>query len=162
MPGSTLARPEPSAGLALVEHLRVHRDAVIETALVDCGVADAVQAAAGLDAFAQWFFAFPTLADGERLVMLKGPVDQMWHALILHTRLYRELCERHLGFFLDHHPLPDYPPRAWVADTLRILTRRHGEDLHPYFDDWLTGESSPYTANADNTDNTDNTDKEII
>jgi hypothetical protein len=142
-----VAGPAYGSTPMIMEDLRLHRDAVIETALVDCGVGDRERAEQGLDAFAQWFFTLPTLEPGQRLIMLKGPVDQMWHALILHTKLYRELCEQHLGFFLDHQPQPDYPPRAWVADTLRILTRRFGDALHPLFDDWLPAEMlgpSPY------------------
>lgn len=30
-------------------------------------------------------------------------VDEGWHALVLHTALYRRLCER-LGRFVDHYP----------------------------------------------------------
>lgn len=75
--------------------------------------------------------------------MPKGPIDQMWHALILHTGLYSELRRRNLGFFMDHQPQPGHPPRAWVAATLRILTRCHGNALHPLFDDWLLPTDQP-------------------
>lgn len=128
----------------LLDELAAQHDGILATALDDCGLPDREVAAQGLMAFSQWFFALADAGPGERLVMLKGPVDQMWHALILHTKLYRELCDRHLGFFLEHQPQPGLPPRAWVADTLRILTRRYGGELHPYFDDWLAGPSSPY------------------
>ncbi|MFD0359541.1 glycine-rich domain-containing protein [Streptomyces sp. NPDC127110] len=32
-------------------------------------------------------------------------VDKGWHALILHTALYKQLCA-HLGGFVDHYPSP--------------------------------------------------------
>ncbi|GLX18933.1 MULTISPECIES: glycine-rich domain-containing protein [Streptomyces] len=32
-------------------------------------------------------------------------VDKGWHALILHTTLYKQLCA-HLGGFVDHYPTP--------------------------------------------------------
>ncbi|MGW7007606.1 glycine-rich domain-containing protein [Streptomyces sp. NPDC054933] len=37
-------------------------------------------------------------------------VDEGWHALILHTRLYAALCER-LGGFVHHYPEPGDPSR---------------------------------------------------
>lgn len=111
---------------------------VLETGLVDCRLRSAEEAELALEAFGQWFLALPRCRTDERLVMLKGPVDRMWHALLLHTSLYRSLCERHLGFFLDHQPQPGSPPQAWVRDTKRVLTRCYGAELHPMFDQWWT------------------------
>ena len=31
-------------------------------------------------------------------------IDCVWHAHILHTRLYRQDCERVFGYFIDHEP----------------------------------------------------------
>jgi hypothetical protein len=33
-------------------------------------------------------------------------IDEGWHNWILHTRAYREFCDRHFGFFVDHNPTP--------------------------------------------------------
>ncbi|MGH3116996.1 MAG: glycine-rich domain-containing protein [Streptomyces sp.] len=41
-------------------------------------------------------------------------VDEGWHALILHTALYRDLCDRY-GRFVDHHPgyaMTNYDPEV--------------------------------------------------
>jgi hypothetical protein len=43
-------------------------------------------------------------------------VDEGWHALILHTAIYRELCER-LGRFVDHFPERPDPARQ-TGDVL--------------------------------------------
>jgi len=31
-------------------------------------------------------------------------IDEMWHTFILFTKDYRDFCEFHFGFFIDHHP----------------------------------------------------------
>ncbi|WP_405686187.1 glycine-rich domain-containing protein [Streptomyces sp. NBC_00057] len=38
-------------------------------------------------------------------------VDMGLHALILHTKEYAELCEKHAGRFLHHNPRPGGGPR---------------------------------------------------
>ena len=59
-------------------------------------------------------------------------VDEGWHALILHTALYRELCER-LGRFVDHFPeRPDatrQTPRALIR-TAKVM-RATGYEPNP-------------------------------
>ncbi|MFF8916820.1 glycine-rich domain-containing protein [Streptomyces sp. NPDC015032] len=39
-------------------------------------------------------------------------VDMGLHALILHTKEYAELCEKHAGRFLHHNPRPGGGPRG--------------------------------------------------
>lgn len=47
-------------------------------------------------------------------------VDEGWHALILHTRTYRELCDR-LGLFVHHTPeRPD--PARYSARSIERTT----------------------------------------
>lgn len=53
-------------------------------------------------------------------------VDEGWHALILHTALYRGLCER-FGRFVDHHP--GYNPLNYdqaILDRTREAIERAG------------------------------------
>ncbi|MBM2811506.1 MAG: hypothetical protein HW416_2265 [Chloroflexi bacterium] len=38
------------------------------------------------------------------ITMVSPDVDEVWHACILHTRLYADLCERAFGQFLHHDP----------------------------------------------------------
>ncbi len=80
-----VAMTDMDRGLAIRDTIEPHRRKVISTGLVDCGVVDWAQAELGLDAFAQWFHTLRYCEPDERLVMLKGPIDQIWHALILHT-----------------------------------------------------------------------------
>ncbi len=44
-------------------------------------------------------------------------VDEGWHALILHTRVYRALCAD-LGQFIDHVPEPPQAPAAYDPGAL--------------------------------------------
>lgn len=53
-------------------------------------------------------------------------VDEGWHALILHTALYADLCHRH-GRFVHHHPGYDpthYDPE--ILDRTRAAIERAG------------------------------------
>jgi len=48
------------------------------------------------------------------VMMLSAVVDEVWHASILFTRLYADLCERVFGHLLHHEPemQPIADPRA--------------------------------------------------
>lgn len=54
-------------------------------------------------------------------------VDEGWHALVLHTALYRRLCER-LGRFVDHFPERPDPARQGtdILDRTTALIRETG------------------------------------
>lgn len=68
-----------------------------------------------------------------------APVDAAWHAFLLHTRPYREYCERAFGEFIDHDPAPIDVPFDWSMLLHYLRTRvlmedRYGaieEDLWP-------------------------------
>ncbi|MES4903950.1 MULTISPECIES: hypothetical protein [unclassified Streptomyces] len=45
-------------------------------------------------------------------------VDEGWHALILHTRVYKELCDD-FGVFVHHTPEPPDPSRYSPGDLTR-------------------------------------------
>lgn len=52
-------------------------------------------------------------------------VDEGWHALILHTRVYSQLCEG-LGRFVHHMPEPPDPSRhngAELTRTQELITK---------------------------------------
>jgi hypothetical protein len=112
------------------------RDRLTRTSLVDCGMSSTAEAERALDAFAQWFTAIPEVPLGRHHVMLKGSVDKIWHALILHTKLYREFCELHLGYVLEHYPRDDYPPQQWISETVETLVDCFGVELSPLLASW--------------------------
>ncbi|MEA2398849.1 MAG: hypothetical protein QOK25_2405 [Thermoleophilaceae bacterium] len=66
-------------------------------------------------------------------------VDAAWHAFILHTRAYAELCERAFGEYVHHDPSPPDAPVELgnVVDYLRtrvLMEERYGaldEELWP-------------------------------
>jgi hypothetical protein len=37
--------------------------------------------------------------------MFSKPVDEVWHACLLHSRLYADLCLRTFGYFVHHEPV---------------------------------------------------------
>lgn len=127
--GGAQTTPRVADYLAVETALRAEWDRVLETAILDCGVKNIREANAGLEAFIQWFLAISACQPNQRLVMLKGPVDKMWHALILNTELYRGMCSHRFGFFLDHKPQPGYPPAGSIRQTVAILVQEYGRDL---------------------------------
>lgn len=42
--------------------------------------------------------------------MFSPEIDEVWHGLILHTRMYREFCGEVFGEFLDHNPFESGDP----------------------------------------------------
>lgn len=58
------------------------------------------------------------------------PVDAVWHALLLRTRDYEQLCADRLGCFVHHTPLDDPDPDTVAqayARTRLLMERRYGE-----------------------------------
>ncbi len=65
--------------------------------------------------------------------MFSRDVDEVWHTLVLHTKLYREFCRDVLGWRLDHYPYdgpPAKPEQAW-ASFAGAYYRLYGELLKP-------------------------------
>ncbi|MGW3167114.1 glycine-rich domain-containing protein [Streptomyces sp. NPDC001142] len=52
-----------------------------------------------------------TVATATAPMVPSDDVDMGLHALILHTKEYAELCEKHAGRFLHHNPRPGGGPR---------------------------------------------------
>jgi hypothetical protein len=109
---------------------------VLRTAVIDCGVASPVEALYALEAFLQWLSVVPAADDGDHYVMLKGDPDRVWHAAIMNTALYRHICTRYVGRFVDHSPSLGTPRPAWILETVSLLEEYFGDDLHPVFREW--------------------------
>ncbi len=112
---------------------------VIRTMLSDQMVASEEEARDHIDAFLQWVALVPSIRAQDALVMLKTPVDDVFHAFVLNTEFYQRFCETHFGFFVHHHPL-DAETRERLAkgvvETVERLERTYGEDLHPLLRSW--------------------------
>lgn len=61
------------------------------------------------------------------------PVDDMWHTLILHTRLYEKYCSDSFGCFMHHEPAqesvssaPSGETSGRIADQTRALENSLG------------------------------------
>ncbi len=50
------------------------------------------------------FFFYMHYKFPQRTFVPTVEIDDVWHCLIQDTVLYRALCEKHLGYFLDHFP----------------------------------------------------------
>jgi hypothetical protein len=132
-----------TADTALAVQFAVPVERIVRTAQLDCGVSSAREAERALGAFLQWFVLIPTIGNEEHHVMLRGPVDALWHAAILNTAFYRNLCDQVADGFIDHHPRDYHPPRTWVIETVARLIGAYGPGLSPLFTAW-----SPSTAAA--------------
>jgi hypothetical protein len=124
-------------GEALVRQLEEDVDflPVVRTAVVDFGVATD-RALPAVDAFLQWFSLIPISDRIEHYVMLRGDVDRVWHSMILNTVLYRDICNRYLGRFIDHQSNTGCPRVNWVLETVALLEAEFGSSLHPAFLEW--------------------------
>jgi len=100
-----------------------------------------------LDAYLQWVSIIPAVSSGNCVAMLDTEVELACHAFILNTRLYKDFCDRFLGFFLHHDPVEDGTTidDAEIATRTAALLKEHfGSQLNPAFDKWLVqiGEGS--------------------
>ena len=57
------------------------------------------------------------------VMMLSAVVDEVWHASILFTRLYADLCQRVFGHFLHHDP--EMQPIADPSAEWRVFEERY-------------------------------------
>ncbi|MEU1805875.1 hypothetical protein [Streptomyces sp. NPDC019937] len=92
-------------------------------------------------------------ADASRPLAPSRVVDEGWHALILHTRIYRQLCER-VGAFVDHIPEAPDPERR-DPEALSRTQWRIVEAGFPVDDAlWLapTDQSIPVAADCQHSD----------
>jgi hypothetical protein len=54
--------------------------------------------------------------------------DEFWHTLLLHTKLYREFCQRHFGLFIDHEPSKiNQEPRASLHARMTLYEECFGK-----------------------------------
>ncbi len=68
------------------------------------------------------YLALRLLSPGP-VMMLSAVVDEVWHASILFTRLYADLCQRVLGYFLHHDP--EMQPIADPGAEWRVFEERY-------------------------------------
>jgi hypothetical protein len=117
-------------------NLRPVEAQLLNTAVLDCGLRTLDEARRANVAFLQWFVALSRCRGRQELVMLKGPVDRMWHSYILHTKLYRSICDQYLGVFLEHRPQPGFPSDVRIQETVTRLSISFGSDLSPLLAAW--------------------------
>lgn len=120
------------------EMRRIDFTPVIRTMTEDMGYSTE-NAREQLAAFIQWFSCVPSVAPRAVYTMLKVPVDDVFHACVLNTAFYRDLCSKILGEFLDHTPI-DTETIEQLDDGVRysveLLEATYGANLHPALADW--------------------------
>jgi len=92
-----------------------------------------------LEAFLQWISIAPLNNDHQWITMFQTEVEEAFHCFVLNTRLYREFCEKFLGFFFHHDPLVEESGpeiEAAARFTLERLEESFGEDLRPELKEW--------------------------
>jgi hypothetical protein len=108
---------------------------VIDTAVEHYGL-DRAAAESTLDGLLQWFSVIPFARRGQPVQMVES-IDKLWHSFILHTKLYREFCDRFFGRYLDHDPLDrndlEMSKKQYARFTLSTLRAEFGADVHPAF-----------------------------
>ena len=108
---------------------------VLDTVVEQSGLSreDAIER---FDALLQWFAVIPCARSGQPVQMVES-VDCLWHAFVLHTRLYRRFCDRFFGRYIDHDPLDRFDEemskKQYARFTLGKLREEFGADVHPAF-----------------------------
>lgn len=110
-----------------------HREPVVIAAFVDHWDVSAAEADALFEDVMAWLW-LATRPDAPPLGLAPPMriVDEMWHELIVHTAIYRALCEEQLGRFVHHAPdaASDAPPvtRAVYEAQWRYIAEQLGVD----------------------------------
>jgi hypothetical protein len=81
----------------------------------------------GIDALKVYYVL--ALVDPLNEHAVSDEIDRFWHAHILHTRQYRDFCERVFGQYIDHDPL-DHS----VIDDVEYLARLYKYTMNVYWD----------------------------
>jgi len=110
---------------------------ILDTAVRESGMTHE-EAASCFDGLLQWLSVIPFARKAQPVQMI-GSIDRVWHAFVLHTKLYRTFCDRWFGRYIDHDPLDrldeETSKRQYARFTLATLRREFGEDVHPAFVD---------------------------
>ena len=77
------------------------------------------------------FFAAALLREPSQVVCPNMDVDELWHAMVLHTGGYREFCRGAFGRFLDRGPDDGSPGsgrllRGGYSMTVTLITDLYG------------------------------------
>ena len=121
-------------GKPLYQRMKCHGyEAIIQTAMRECGVKTRKRADELLDAFLQWFALIP-LASPEHPLQMARSVDRIWHAMVLNTVFYRDFCRRFAGSFIDHNPLDvesnsQEQKQEYAQYTLALLAEEFGTEV---------------------------------
>jgi len=113
--------------------------AVVDTAVEHYGL-ERSEANSCFDGLLQWLSLIPLTAakagSGQPVQMVET-IDKLWHAFILHTKLYRKFCDRFFGRYIDHDPLDRFDAeiskKQYARFTLAALRAEFGDDVHPAF-----------------------------
>ncbi|MGC7093942.1 hypothetical protein ACPZ19_04695 [Amycolatopsis lurida] len=68
------------------------------------------------------------LGNSGLLLIPDEDVDTAWRALVVHTELYREFCDKYNGRYIDYHPVPGSQKTA----TLRKWSTRWDSTAKKY------------------------------
>jgi hypothetical protein len=116
---------------------------IVQFAVRDGYMPNVESARSALTGVLQWLavHAVDEHADAP-FVMMKGDVDQMYHALLLNTRVYLHFCRDYIGFFIHHTPLDDLEAANVIVEggidyTVMSLKSAFGPELSPALNQWV-------------------------
>ena len=115
---NVVVRPDSPPARKLAAALKMLPEPVIERYAAEHGASTA-------EAVRLWQelarFLLLTAANPGRRYGMYGPVDGMWHALILHTQIYAAFCETFIGRFMHHFPGRTAAGERWESRYLQFL-----------------------------------------
>jgi len=118
-------------------------NALIRFAVRDGYSTDEDAAARDLDGVLQWLACHAVKEHAEQpYVMMNGSVDEMYHALMLNTRVYLHFCREYIGFFIHHTPVDDVQAdeiklAGGIDYTMAFLVESFGSELTPALQSWV-------------------------
>lgn len=131
-----------SASMKKLEEMRTFdMKKVIAFILKEGWMENEVVAMAAVDALLMWLAGHAVTNHQTPYVMMEGPVDKAFHALILNTRLYYAFCQKHVGFFINHTPLDaqsanEFRILGGISYTTSFLSAEFGPELSSLLKDW--------------------------
>jgi len=116
---------------------------LLQFAVKDGYAPDQAAAQVNLDGVLQWLACHAVKEHADQpYVMMNGPVDQMYHALMLNTRMYLHFCREYIGFYIHHTPVDDVQADeiklvGGIDYTMHFLTEAFGAELSPALQQWV-------------------------
>lgn len=101
-------RPDCPDAKSFFSHIQKFEsfDPIVRTLVREKIFNDEVQARYMIDGFMQWFCT-GAVKKTKSFVMFNGPLDQVFHAMILNSKWYFDFCTTFTGVYTHHEPVEE-------------------------------------------------------